>query len=388
MRRPNSARLGTGPKHHVGETEDGGAGGAAGAQAGRRVGIPMAGGEQRWRAATRTRCSPVSATISLAALPEKAPRGLSTPLLGQGSPCTKPSTGRVALAPRGRADLADPALFHQRQPGRRGAERLAHVVGHEGGARLCRRRRPPRHENSRWSARRAMGSSAPNGSSISSEWRDPRPARAPRPTRCRWPPESSRGPAGRELPRRQPDHGEELLGAAPRRRASLHAEQRRHGLDVAPHVPVRKEARFLDHVADGRAAGPRDPRRGRHARSTRTSPSSVLEQAIDELQGRRLPAAGGAERVRPFGIARSRGRSPSSPRCARSKYFRTPRTRKKPPKLVKYFKANQPNGPLSYDAVVIGGGPGGSTVATALARGRAARSSCSSGRSFPRFHVG
>ena len=94
---------------------------------------------------------------------------------------------------------------------------------------------------------RVIGSSAPNGSSISSTGGSAASARAS-PTRWRWPP----GQLGRIAPgvaRLEPDQVEELGDPVVRPRLRP-AEQPRDGRHVVADRHVREEADLLDHVPD------------------------------------------------------------------------------------------------------------------------------------------
>ena len=97
------------------------------------------------------------------------------------------------------------------------------------------------------SSTRVIGSSAPNGSSISSTGGSAASARA-RPTRCRWPPDSSSGQRSRNSPAR------DRPGPAARRRArptrvGRPLQQPRHERDVLRNGEVREEADVLNGVA-------------------------------------------------------------------------------------------------------------------------------------------
>ena len=79
--------------------------------------------------------------------------------------------------------------------------------------------------NSACSSARVSGSSAPNGSSISSIGGSTASARAT-PTRCRWPPDSSSGQRLANVCARQPDQLEQLVARAPRTRSALQPSRR------------------------------------------------------------------------------------------------------------------------------------------------------------------
>ncbi len=146
--------------------------------------------------------------------------------------------------------------------------------------------------NSRWIARRAIGSSAPKGSSISTSGGSAASARAT-PTRWRWPPESSRGSRAENSPGGSPTVSSKLVGAG----AALllrPAQQPRHRLDVLAHRPVRKEAALLDDVADPAAQG-RGLRRAHRLAEDAHLARVGVEQAVRELQGGGLAAARGPD---------------------------------------------------------------------------------------------
>ena len=99
-----------------------------------------------------------------------------------------------------------------------------------------------------WSRVRVIGSSAPNGSSISITRRVGREG-AREPDALALAAGDLRGVAGAVVARRQVDEVEQLVGAL-RGLALRPAEQPRHGGDVLGDGHVREEPDLLDHVAD------------------------------------------------------------------------------------------------------------------------------------------
>ena len=147
---------------------------------------------------------------------------------------------RPASRPGGRSRRASTAT--------RSARRKASPRSWVTNSTAARRRVLPAR-NSSWIARRAIGSSAPNGSSMSTRRGSAASARAT-PTRWRWPPESSPRTARARTPRRA---GRPSRAARRRARPPLPrrpAEQPRHRRDVLLDRPVREEAALLDDVAD------------------------------------------------------------------------------------------------------------------------------------------
>ena len=109
--------------------------------------------------------------------------------------------------------------------------------------------------SSRWSRRnsscsrpRTTGSTAPNGSSISSTGGSAASARAT-PTRWRWPPESWCGNRSANTSGSSPTSSISSIARAARVRLGL-AEQGRHGGHVGGDRLVREQPDLLDHVAD------------------------------------------------------------------------------------------------------------------------------------------
>ena len=222
----------------------------------------------------------------LTALPEKAPEASQSSSSVRKSR-TKPLDGARAQLGR-RGDLADPAFFHHGDPVRK-AERLAYVMGYE--EHGLAQPRLPLHELALERAPRD-GIERPERL-VHQDERRIGGQRARHTDALLLSAGELPGAARGELPRRQSDHREELLGAlAPAGLAP--SQQRRHGLDVAPHVPVRKEPRVLDHVTDGA------PQRHRifaadvapvHAHF----PGVRFEQPVAQLQRGRLAASGRPE---------------------------------------------------------------------------------------------
>ena len=194
--------------------------------------------------------------------------------------------------------------------------------------------------------------------------------------------ELPRPPAG-ELRGRQAHEREQLLGAraALRRRP---AEQARHRLDVLAHRSSAERGRPPGSRSRCGAAGATGSCSARVARRRRAPVPRRVEQPVGELQGGRLAAAGRARRAPRSRPGATESVKPSStgarPGRSASDVDELER-RRRPTARIRSMAA-------FYDAVVIGGGPGGSTVAT-LARARRARASSSLEREkFPRFHVG
>ena len=100
--------------------------------------------------------------------------------------------------------------------------------------------------NASCSSDRVIASSAPNGSSSSSTDGSPASARAIA-TRCRCPPESSRGQRSAKRAGSSPTSSSARVAFA---LGVGHVVQPQHELDVALHAPVRQQAAILRHVAD------------------------------------------------------------------------------------------------------------------------------------------
>ena len=161
-----------------------------------------------------------------------------------------------------RAALHDLAVVHDRDRLRQ-IRRLRHVVRDEHHALPELAKRATRSSCSR---ARTMGSSAPSGSSSSSTSGSSMSARM-RPTRCRSPPESSRGNRFEQRGRGRASVRELTRRASCTRRASQ--SSRATSATFSSRRQVRKEPAVLDDVADA----PADPARG--LRGHRISPCTV-----------------------------------------------------------------------------------------------------------------
>ena len=160
--------------------------------------------------------------------------------------CGDEVVGRVGEDRVGRVVLREHAALAEDRDPVAHRDRLVDVVRDEDRPSSPTSRCSRRSSSCRRS--RVIGSSAPNGSSISSSGGSAASARA-RPTRWRWPPESWAGIALGVAPAR------DRRARAARRCAlasspSVPAEQPRHGRDVLADRHVREEADLLDHVAD------------------------------------------------------------------------------------------------------------------------------------------
>ena len=146
-----------------------------------------------------------------------------------------------------------------------------------------------RRRNSFWRRSRTIGSTAPNGSSISMIGGSAARARAT-PTRCRSPPLSWDGKRSRYFAGSRPTSDEQLLGPLLLALARP-AEQPRDGDDVLADRLVREQPDLLDDVAD---APPQldDVALGDVLAVDEDLAARRLDEPVDHLQARRLAAAG------------------------------------------------------------------------------------------------
>ena len=178
--------------------------------------------------------------------------------------------------------------------------------------------------NSACSSALVIGSSAPNGSSISSSGGSAASARA-RPARWRCPPDSSSGQRPRNTAGSRPTSASSLVD--PRGHAAGRpAEQPRHGGDVAGHGHVWKQAGVLDDVAGASPQFNGIP--GARAPPIDQDVASIgIEQPVHQPQQRRLARSAAARRARRSGrrpprstrdgARRGRRDSPTHPRTGR-----------------------------------------------------------------------
>ena len=147
--------------------------------------------------------------------------------------------------------------------------------------------------NSARSSARVIGSSAPNGSSISSTGGSAASARA-MPTRWRWPPESSSGQRSRNSPAAGPraPAGHRYARAV---RSAGHASSRGTIADVLAHGQMREQPDLLQHVARRAAGGRTDPMPARLRPLTRIVPACGSQQAVDQFEDGALARAAAAD---------------------------------------------------------------------------------------------
>ena len=196
--------------------------------------------------------------------------------------------GRRARQLLARPDLVEPAALEDGDAVGE-AERLARDRASRGGPPLPTAPSTPGTRAA--CARRAIGSSAPKGSSMRTSGGRAARARAT-PTRCRCPPERPEGRRSANCAGGRPTISSSSSERA-RRSASRPSEQPRHGLDVLAHRPVRKEAALLDDVAD--APAQRDGlllRRGVRPK-TRTVPASASSSRLTSFRAVVLPQPDG-----------------------------------------------------------------------------------------------
>ena len=190
--------------------------------------------------------------------------------------------GDVGVAGRshqilGRADLDDHAVLHDGdavgEP-----DRLVEIVGDEDDGLV---EQPCRRRNSSCISRRISGSSAENGSSRNHSSGSTASERA-MPTRCCWPPESSRGIVG--LAAREADQLDHLAGA----RLALRARRR-------PAPPAgRRRCRARSDAAAARSAGTPCPSCAGGSRSSRASDAASRSRPSNSTS----PAVGSTSRDR------------------------------------------------------------------------------------------
>ncbi len=259
------------------------------------------------------RCSNVSRPISRRMQPQELPHAAVPPLRTAATYCRTYATLSVSLTSSRLARSATtlpPSQTTHPLEARYSASSRSCVT-----SRTVFRTRPSRSRSMVCISARVIGSSAPNGSSISSTPGSPASARAS-PTRCRCPPLNCHGyrPASPAIEPRQLQHLRQPWLCTSFLPATRKLQRQPH---VPLHRPVRKQPGLLDHVPDrppqlqqcplARAWPPPAPTRRRH------------HQPVDHPHQRRLAAAAPTQqrRRRPgLQLQRNASRERRAPRPA------------------------------------------------------------------------
>ncbi len=147
--------------------------------------------------------------------------------------------------------------------------------------------------NSRWISRRVIGSNAPNGSSSRINGGSAANARAT-PTRCRWPPESSRGMRAANRSASRPTIFNSTR-ARSRICSARPAFEPRHHADIFFDGQMREQTDFLNHVTDA----PAQPNRIPFERAFALDPNLArrrIDETVDQFHRRGLARAAAPEK--------------------------------------------------------------------------------------------